>query len=132
MVIYHSIISWIIIYYVWVKKNINIMLTVETPNQTSPHHVIKPHNGRCCLMTNNIQTNTGCAKCVQLRFTIDYDWHHLGVSINCVQNANAFNQLIVLFCSKQNIQDMYRKRSVSYWILHKEVTLKIDRARKPS
>lgn len=50
------------------------MLTVESPNQTSSHHVIKPHNGRCYLMTNNIQTNTGCAKCMQLRFTIDYGW----------------------------------------------------------
>ena len=69
-------------------------------HQTTPQYVMKPYNARFCLTTDYIQTNTGCAKFMQLRFNIDYDWNLLGVWINCVQNASASNHLIVSFWSK--------------------------------
>ena len=59
-------------------------------SQSTPKHVMNSHNSRYCLTRDTIQTITGCAKCMQLWFTVEYDWHHLGVWINCVQNASAF------------------------------------------
>ena len=58
---------------------------------------MKPYNGLFCLTTDYIQTNTGCAKCMHLRFNIDYD-HEISLVFELtVQNASAFNHLIVLF-----------------------------------
>ena len=53
------------------KKMIKMMLTAES--QSTPKNVMKSHSGRYCFTRDNIQTITGCAKCIQLWFTVEYD-----------------------------------------------------------